>query len=101
MKYRITYPLYVWFASVLVGATLNYWGYLFFVNDLPVTNRRFMDALPTFPLSIMACILFSIPTFILLWLFIHVLVTWANLSTPRLRAWIALVAVILCASTFL
>jgi hypothetical protein len=101
MKYRIAYPPYVWLVSVLAGASLNYWGYLLIIDPLPVTSRRLMDALPTFLPSIIVCTLFSIPTFILLWLSIHILASKTALNNLSLKTWIAIVAVVLCASTFL
>ena len=69
MKYRIDYLLYVWLVTVLTGVSLNYWGYLLIVNNLPGG-------------------------------FIHVLATWTNLTTQRLKTWIALVAIALCVMSF-
>jgi len=101
MKYKLFYPSNVWLTSVILGSTIHYWGYFLLVNPNPITEERFKSNLSTFPLSILITILFSLPTFLLLWLIIHIISVKTSMNILSTKAWLAFIAVVLCALTFI
>ncbi len=100
MKFKMIYTLYVWLVGVLIGSMINYWGYFFFVDDSVLTTKIFMGALSAFPFSIWICIVLSFPAYLLLWLISYLISIKTSLSTLKIKGWVAFVAVLLFALTF-
>lgn len=100
MEYRVSYPFKIWATAAVLGSTLFYWGTYFYDFDVITHGSKISDLIAMYLTTIVVAFIFSIPTVLLLWAYIHLL-TKTTLAYKTIKLLIAIACAFLCTITFL